>query len=304
MSKIVYLITAASLAAVQAQAATLFTEDFEDHTVGLTMNGVNGWSSVSVGNPPEPIESVTVGNIPGVLENNFGDGFAPTGPTGGSAHVNDAGISGGLDTNLSYVLTWTWNNLGDDTHGPEFGFRTTNSVFGVRVTMEGQFNANSGRSRFLTPGGSDGAGWPGDNTTNEFRIYIDSSTALAFRDGIQVSGAPMDATTMASINGIYWFVDFSGGTDRNAGRIDNIRLTDSTPVTADPVDISTVVVDDEVGFEFTSQNGVDYFLECSTNMVDWTRLYTIHGQGVPDEAAFDPGGFDSNKSYRVTTPVP
>lgn len=304
MSKASFLAAAASILAVQAHAVTLFTEDFEGHAVGLTINGVNGWSSVTVGDPPEPLESVTVGNIPGVLDNNFGDGFAPTGPTGGSAHVNDAGISGGLDTNLSYVLTWTWNNLGDDTHGPEVGFRTASSVFGVRITLEGKFNENSGRSRFLTPTGFDGAGWPGDGTTNEFRIYIDRSTALAFRDGIQVSGAPMDAATMASINGIYWFVDFSASTDRNAGRIDNIRLTDSSPLAADPVNISTVVVDNVVGFEFASQNGVDYFLECSTNMVDWTRLYTVHGQGVPDEAAFDPGGFDSNKSYRVTTPAP
>ncbi len=302
MSRAFVLVAVASMVAVQVQAVTLFTEDFEGHTVGQSIDGINGWSSVALGNPPEPISQVTVGNSPGVLDNNYADGLAPIGSTGGSAHVNEAGISGGLNTNLSYVLSWTWANVGDTTHNTEFGFSTTGTVHGVRLTLEGQFNANSGHSRLLTPLGFDGAGWPGDVNTNDFRIYIDSSVVYGFRDGIQKAGSPMDPDTMASIVGIYWFID-TGGV-RNPGQIDNIVLTDSTPVTADPVNISTVVVDNVVGFEFASQDGVDYFLECSTNMADWTRLYTIHGQGISAEAAFDPGGFDSNKSYRVTTPAP
>ena len=106
----------------------------------------------------------------------------------------------------------------------------------------------------------------------------------------------MDAATMAGHNGIYWWIDTSAG--RDSGQIDNIVLSDSTPENIQPVTIATGAVDNVVRFEFESQAGFDYTVEGSANLVDWTPISTLHGQGGT-ETASDPAGSDSDKVYRV-----
>lgn len=297
LKRILTMAAAGGVMAMQVQAVTLFEEDFETHNTGHSVDGINGWSSVGFPNVAECI----VNNVPGVLDENYGDGTFRLGSSDGTAHVNDAGISGGLDTNLTYTLAWTWNNLGDSTHNTEIGFTTTESLFGVRVTLEGTFNCDTngcaGRSRLISRNnGEDGAGWPGDNATTDYEIRVSASTVSAWRNGSQVAGSPMDPTTMASINGIYWFHDTSAS--RNAGRLDNIVLSDSTTENVQIVNASTGTVDDVVQFEYESQSGFDYTVECSANLVSWTPLSTTPGQGGTLTAS-DPTGSDSEKVYRV-----
>ena len=298
MLKHILTATAAiSVMAIQVQAATLFTEDFETHNSGHSLNGINGWSSV--GNPD--IAEVLVNNIPGVMDENYGDGTFRLGSSDGAAHVNDAGISGGLDTSETYTLAFTWANIGDKSHNSEFGFSTTESVFGVRLSMEGGHNCDaSGCAGHMQlharNNGSDGAGWPGDNVTNDYKIIISASTGEVWRDGDQVAGRPMDSAPLASINGIYWFHDTSAS--RNAGRIDNIVLSDSSAENVQAVNVTTGTVDNVVQFEFESQAGFDYTIEGSTNLVDWTPISTTPGQGGTQTAS-NPAGSDSEKVYRV-----
>ena len=76
-------------------------------------------------------------------------------------------------------------------------------------------------------------------------------------------------------------------------------------VTSDPagtaVTITNVMVEGTLGIQFESLPGTDYQLGWSTNLVDWdTKNLTIHGQGQT-ETAFDPSGFDTNKTYRIVT---
>ena len=105
MLKHILTATAAiSVMAIQVQAATLFTEDFETHNSGHSLNGINGWSSV--GNPD--IAEVLVNNIPGVMDENYGDGTFRFTPSDGGKHVNSAGIAGGMDPIKEYRLSWTW----------------------------------------------------------------------------------------------------------------------------------------------------------------------------------------------------
>ena len=48
-------------------------------------------------------------------------------------------------------------------------------------------------------------------------------------------------------------------------------------------------------------DGVNYDLQWSSNMVDWiSKDFTIHGKGGT-VTTFDPGGFDSNRHYRIVT---
>ncbi len=299
LKRILTATAAGGVMAMQVQAVTLFTEDFETHNSGHSMDGINGWSSeqVSMNNIAECI----VNDIPGVLDGNYGDGTFRLGPTQGSAHVNDAGISGGLDTNLTYTLAWTWANIGDSSHNSEFGFSTTGNVFGVRLSMEGGFNCTTGvcagHMRLLARNnGEDGAGWPGDNMTNDFEIRISAAAVGVWRDGNQVAGRPMDPDTMASVDGIFWFHDTSAS--RNAGQIDNIVVSDSTVENLQPVSISTGTVDNVVQFEFESQAGFNYTVEGSANLVNWTPISTTPGQGGTQTAS-DPEGSDGEKVYRV-----
>ena len=76
-------------------------------------------------------------------------------------------------------------------------------------------------------------------------------------------------------------------------------------VTTDPagtaVTITNVMVEGTMGIQFESLPSTDYQLESSTNLVDWDiRNFTIHGLGQT-ETAFDPSGFDSNKTDRIVT---
>jgi hypothetical protein len=289
------ILTAAATAgvmAIQVQAVTLFEEDFEKHNVGHGMNGINGWSSV--GNPN--IAEVLVNNIPGLLDGNFGDGSFRFTPSDGGKHVNSAGIAGGMDPTKEYRLRWTWKNLGDSSSA-EFGFGHINTLGGTHLTMEGNFNGAAGRMRLRAMGGGeDGAGWPGDGAVNDYVMVINSNNVQLWRDGFQVSGAPMDAVTMAGHNEIYWWIDTSA--NRDNGQIDSIVVSDSTPENIQPVTITTGVVDNVVRFEFESQAGFDYTVECSANLVDWAPISTFQGQGGT-ESVPDPTGSDSDKVYRV-----
>ena len=293
MLKHILTATAAiSVMAIQVQAATLFTEDFETHNSGHSLNGINGWSSV--GNPD--IAEVLVNNIPGVMDENYGDGTFRFTPSDGGKHVNSAGIAGGMDPIKEYRLSWTWKNLGDSSSS-EFGFGHINSPQGTRLTMEGNFNAAAGHMRLRTmSGGEDGAGWPGDGAVNDYEMVINSNTVEVWRDGDQVAGVPMDAATMAGHNGIYWWIDTSAG--RDSGQIDNIVLSDSSAENVQAVNVTTGTVDNVVQFEFESQAGFDYTIEGSTNLVDWTPISTTPGQGGTQTAS-NPAGSDSEKVYRV-----
>ena len=223
ISKLVAGLAIGCLLAGQAMAVILFSDDFEagtGHTVGNPITDANGWyvqvfngdMRASVNNTVEP-----------GMTGQFADGVNLIGFSDGVGNRNDAGIAGGMDTNLEYILSFTWGNTGDATHNTEFGFTHTSSMFGTRATLEGAFNLNAGHSRLIARDhGDDGAGWPGDGAVNDYQLVINATSVALFRDGSQVAGAPMNPATMAGHNGIYWWLDASGG--RNAGRIDNITL--------------------------------------------------------------------------------
>lgn len=66
------------------------------------------------------------------------------------------------------------------------------------------------------------------------------------------------------------------------------------------VAFSNITVGDTIGFQFASELGTNYVLQCSTNGATYSsKNFTIHGQGIPDEVTFDPNGYDSNKTYRI-----
>ena len=53
-----------------------------------------------------------------------------------------------------------------------------------------------------------------------------------------------------------------------------------------------IVVDDVMSFQFESEAGFDYELQCSSDMTNWTdKNFTVHGLGQ----------FDSNMAYRIVT---
>jgi hypothetical protein len=66
------------------------------------------------------------------------------------------------------------------------------------------------------------------------------------------------------------------------------------------VAFSNITVSDTIGFQFASEQGSNYVLQCSSNGATYvSKNFTIHGQGIPDEITFDPNGYDSNKTYRI-----
>ena len=90
----------------------------------------------------------------------------------------------------------------------------------------------------------------------------------------------------------YNSVDFSGL------RHDAFFVLDVSPSS---VEVTAVTVEDTTGLEFLSDPGIDYRLQYSTEVVvsNWTDAgYTITGDGGL-RYAFDPAGFDTNKTYRL-----
>jgi len=81
---------------------------------------------------------------------------------------------------------------------------------------------------------------------------------------------------------------------------DHVRITsDEAAPPNGGVTFTNVEVNDVIGFQFESQDGVNYQLQCSSNLVDWiSKNFTIHGLGQL-ETMFDPSGFDSNNNYRI-----
>ena len=80
---------------------------------------------------------------------------------------------------------------------------------------------------------------------------------------------------------------------------DEIQITSIVPTSE--FGFTNITVSDETGFRFDSQDGVNYDLQWSSNMVDWiSKDFTIHGKGGT-VTTFDPGGFDSNRHYRIVT---
>ena len=82
-------------------------------------------------------------------------------------------------------------------------------------------------------------------------------------------------------------------------RHDAFFILDVSPST---VEVTAVTVADTVGLEFDSDDGIVYRLQYNTNLVSasWTDAgYTITGDGGV-RTAFDPAGFDTNTSYRLS----
>ena len=94
-------------------------------------------------------------------------------------------------------------------------------------------------------------------------------------------------------------MNVSGGSARPYVFWDHVRITsDEAPP---ELGFTNITVSDETGFRFDSQDGVNYDLQWSSNMVDWiSKDFTIHGKGGT-VTTFDPGGFDSNRHYRIVT---
>jgi hypothetical protein len=70
---------------------------------------------------------------------------------------------------------------------------------------------------------------------------------------------------------------------------------------APPAEVAHTAI--EVGgticFEFESELGTNYVLQCSTDLAGWTnQTFTIHGLGQAERTC-DPSGFDSSKFYRI-----
>jgi len=79
---------------------------------------------------------------------------------------------------------------------------------------------------------------------------------------------------------------------------DHVRITSDEAPPSD-VTITNIVVNNVIGFQFESQSGVNYQLQCSSNLVDWvSKDFTIHGKGRL-ETTFDPSGFDPLNNYRI-----
>ncbi|MAE67627.1 MAG: hypothetical protein CMJ18_25515 [Phycisphaeraceae bacterium] len=212
---------AVGLVAVPASADTLFLDGFSNHTSGNSINGVNDWIQRPLGGTEElQINDTGSFPAPGMI-GNYVDGTI--GSSDGAASLNDAGLTGGMDPTMEYVLSWTHHAL-DNTSNVEIGFKSGTSPNGPRIVLDGQFNGNGGRVLWRGPTISDDTqGWVGDNTTHVFEIVVNSSSVQMLIDGQATGGGPMDAATMAQFDGIFIFHDHSGG--RDAGYIDNIMLT-------------------------------------------------------------------------------
>jgi len=203
-------------------SAFLFTESWEGHASPSSVYSANGWSQGSPSGGGGKLQVTDVGTNPAPgMTGNYAFTTIDTGTDGSS--VNDAGIGGGMDPSGTYTLKWTHHHL-DQTSGLDFGFRTTSGLWdGPYVTLNGQFNGNSGQVYSQRPfEGSDNVGWPGDDTTTTYEILVTSSRFELSRNGGEISGGSMTSDFMQTINGIFIWHDTSN--TRNSGYIDNITL--------------------------------------------------------------------------------
>lgn len=93
-------------------------------------------------------------------------------------------------------------------------------------------------------------------------------------------------------------MNVSGGSARPYVFWDHVRIT-SDEAPPSEITYSHVLVNDVIGFQFESQNGANYQLQCTSNLVDWVgKDFTIHGKGRL-ETTFDPAGFNPHNNYRI-----
>ena len=213
------------LAAGPASATVLFTEDFSGHALdpgpGFTfrggINGTNGWFL------GHGTDNVRVSNTPVLgMVGNYGDMSPGQGSSDGNMHSNDAGIGGGMDPDAEYRLTWTQTVLADTS--VEFGLRKGTRQH-ARLGLQDRFNNYAGRILLRGPEGDDTVSWDnhiGDGGTADFEMIITQDRVSFEINGVGVGGRQMDAATMAQIDGIHIWSDYSN--NRNGGYIDNITL--------------------------------------------------------------------------------
>ena len=127
-----------------------------------------------------------------------------------------------------------------------------------------------------------------------------TATNVVGTEVVNIAASESTVATSSDLNRV-WIDDLAG----QWNGVETAAYHSHVEVTSDPlasaVTITNVTVDGTIAFQFESVAGTDYELESSTNMVDWdTKNITIHGLGQT-ETAFDPSGFDTNKTYRVLT---
>ncbi len=213
------------LATGPASAKVLFTEDFSGHALdpgpGFMLrggiHGTNGWFSA------HGTDNVRVSDTPVLgMVGNYGDMSPGQGFADGNMHSNNAGIGGGMDPNAEYRLTWTQTVLADTS--VELGLRKGTRQH-ARLGLSDRFNNYAGLITLRGPEGDDTVNWDhiGDGGTADFEMIITQDRVSFEIDGVGVGARQMDAATMAQIDGIHIWSDYSN--NRNGGYIDNIMLT-------------------------------------------------------------------------------
>ena len=217
---------AVGLAAGPASATVLFTEDFSGHALDpgpgfMHRGGINGTNGWFLGHGTD---NVRVSDTPVLgMVGNYGDMSPGQGSSDGNRHSNDAGIGGGMDPNAEYRLTWTQTVLAATS--VEVGLRKGTRQH-ARLGLSDRFNNYAGLILLRGPEGDDTVSWEnhiGDGGTADFEMIITQDRVSFEIDGVGGGGRQMDAATMAQIDGIHIWSDYSN--NRNGGYIDNIMLT-------------------------------------------------------------------------------
>lgn len=285
-----------------AISGTFFLEDFENardpgYTPGALLNSQNGWTTA-----PSPV--LPIGATDADFTGQYLDGWA-SGNASETAHTNPAGIGGGLDTNRIGILGWDWK-LDADSHNQLIGFQGTGGAAGQVGDLSWTALDDLGvvRFRFFASGIEKFFDMPvtvPSPNPVRFEIVVDGLANFVYGvlDGVETIRFEITDQEIADLQGILLWTD--PAPNRRFPRTDDIRLVDAVAgasVAPRPV-LHSMVVEDTIGFEFLSETGVFYRLEHSLSGISWTPVNaTIEGRGQI-EYAFDPGGYDSNKIYRV-----
>ncbi|MAE63068.1 MAG: hypothetical protein CMJ18_02245 [Phycisphaeraceae bacterium] len=219
------IVMACALALVtQAQAQTVFTDNFESHSAGNSIIGTNGWYEQGrQGNASDPL---VIASVPG-LSGQAGDGNAVTGDPGSSfvAIANDAGLAGGADPVQDNVLSWKWLvNRDMPTGSTGFGLlgtRTSMAIVRNQSTSQEGWELNVSDTldtdnRYALPQGG------GVEQVLDLRIVFNSSDTQFFMNGqlLQTSPSNGGSGQFANINGIRWGIN--NDPNIGAGFIDDI----------------------------------------------------------------------------------
>ncbi|MAE63069.1 MAG: hypothetical protein CMJ18_02250 [Phycisphaeraceae bacterium] len=214
------LVMALALALVtQAQAQTVFTENFDNHTPGQLITDANGWTANNGAMTPP----VIVASAPG-LDGNAADGNQISGNNGAFTNFeNDAGLTGGphpiviFEFDLRVNDSITTGSMGVSLQGT----RTSISIRDGGANI-GIADALDTDEIYPIPGGAIAQ-------VLSFRIEADPQDTRFYMNDVLQQTSPSNGQSGSynNINGIRWGCGIDPGV--RCGIIDNIKVSIPEP---------------------------------------------------------------------------